>query len=754
LASGANKLFTPLQPTDNRLERLSIYTSQKIHLISIYNEIYEMDESFETVQYKWLNFQNNSCAGESMIDKIVEDQFGNIYLLTLNDGIRKIIHNNFPVKYYGTPKKEQNNIISLLPIKEENTILAGTFGNGLLVFDTLQRLKFHLKKLPNGETDISFSNIMKTGPHRYLLLQFHRNNAWIFNSLTLSIQSAPIQIAYKFGFYGKTVFNEKNIALVQYEDAFFRVFNGSAIKIQENILKVSFSFVGSTLYKNELLIGNNQFFEFYDTSNFTLRKKIPNKLNGGIRCITIDKLNNIYLGCDKGLVKMDSSGNTIWKLEKKDGLPDDCIYSIEQDENNDFWCSTNKGIFKITADKKIVVLRKEDGLQDNEFNTNVSYKTADGELYFGGVNGISAFHPDQINTDGENLQLLITDLKIDGETFFKDTAVWNLSSITLPYYQNNISINFTAFGAGNPDQYVYQYKMENVDASWTLDNLNGSARYTLQPGTYEFKMFASKSFDKNAKPLKVIKIRITAPFWKKIWFWVTAGLLLLGIIVFNINLYNKRKFAKKIIQLKEQQKIQEEKDRISKELHDNIGVQANAILHNATLLNDPQSNKDYLAGNLKETAKLMLVNLRETLWAMKSNDITAIDLWLRIINFMKQMGKNYTEIQFTIEGQAPEHKTIGSNKALHIVLVLQEAVNNAVKHAKARQIKMRSTINNKQWIIVLQDDGMGFILDLPTLKTDHYGISNMQQRAIDGKFELKFASTPGTGTQITVMQEL
>ena len=747
-------LNTTLEPIDKRLERLFIYKSKKFNLISIYNEVYEMDGAFKTIKSKWLNFQNTPCAGEAFIDQIKEDQFGNIYLLTLNDGFRKIISNNFPIKYYGIPQKDGNNIISLLANKDENTILAGTFGNGLLVFDTLQKLKFHLKKLPGGESNFSISSIVRIKENQYLLLQFHQKNAWLFNTATYTIQPVATSGNKFFGFFGTTLINEKNKALVQYESSFLKIDIGKNIIFKQFNTNEPIALIGSMLYKNELLTGNKEFLAFYDTSNFRIRKKIVITQIGGIRSIAKDKADNIYLGCDKGLLKIDSTGKQIWKLEKKDGLPDDCIYSIQPVENDEFWCSTNKGIFKLTTDKKIVVLRKEDGLQENEFNTNISFKDSKGELYFGGVNGVSAFYPDQINSIPENVQLMITDIKIDGEAYFRDTGVWNLTNITLPYNKNNISISFTAFGQGNPDQYVYQYKMETVDGNWTLDNLNGNARYTLQPGKYEFKMFASKSFDKNAKPLKILRIQITAPFWKKAWFWLGIGFLLLGFLAFNINLYIKRKFAKKLNVLQQQQKIQEERERISKELHDNIGVQANAILHNATLLSNPGSNKDHLAVNLKDTAKLMLVNLRETLWVMKSNDITAIELWLRIMNFTKQMGRNYSEIQFTIEGQAPENVIIGSNKALHIILVVQEAVNNAIKHADASQITISSIVSKTQWLIKLTDNGKGFIIDIEKLKTDNFGIMNMRQRAVEGQFDFNMSSILETGTTITLQYPL
>ncbi len=745
-ATGTFALKKELLPGSPQLERFSIYKSANTNLLSAYNNVYELNSDFSEIKYRWLNFQNLPCAGNSLIDNIRTDNYGNIYLLTVNDGFRKVISKNLPIKYFGIPGQENNNVISMYADKEENVIIAGTFGKGLLVFDTSQQLKFHLQNLPGGETDFSISSIIKQSNESYLLFQFNSTNTWIFNTHDYSIRKAAIKKpAVPFGFFGNTVFNDNKTALVVNEETIYKWNSTHAATL--NFLKHDQKpFYGSMFYKNELLAGNSEFLVFYDTGQLKIRRKIDVNQAGAIRCLAKDREENIFLGCIKGLMKIDSTGKNIWKLDKKDGLPDDCIYSIQQDAGNNIWCSTNKGIFKLTPDKNILVLRKEDGLQENEFNTNISFQAKDGEMFFGGVNGISSFYPGQINSAREKLDILITDIKIDGEPYFIDTAVWNMATITLPYNKNNISINFTAIGGGNPDQYVYQYKMDGVDGNWNLDNLNGIARYTLQPGTFYFKMYASKSFDKNARPLKELKIIITAPFWKRSWFILFSCLLIIGIIAFNINRYNRRKFNKKLNQVREQQRVQEERDRISKELHDNIGVQANAILHNATLLNTTGSNNEYLADNLKETAKLMLVNLRETLWAMKSSDIAAVELWLRIINFMKQMGRHYTSIGFKVEGTPPEGLIIPSNKALNIVLVLQELVNNAIKHADAAIISAISSYENNIWTISVKDDGKGFNLTAAGEKKESYGLANIAERAANAGFTVDIDTEPGKGT--------
>jgi signal transduction histidine kinase len=235
-----------------------------------------------------------------------------------------------------------------------------------------------------------------------------------------------------------------------------------------------------------------------------------------------------------------------------------------------------------------------------------------------------------------------------------------------------------------------------------------------------------------------------------------AGFLALVLSVFFT--YRFKKYQQKQTVIAEEKKKQnemavkdaeeKERKRIAAELHDNLGVQANAILHNSSLLNTENNSEKHVVANLQETAKEMLHNLRETLWAMKTADVTATDLWLRIINFMQQMGRHYTTIVFKVEGTTPNNFFIPSNKALNVVLVLQEAVNNAVKHAQATTITATSIPGPGSWTITIKDNGKGFDTSDTKEVKDHYGLQNMKERATASAITLSLTSHYGKGTVV------
>ena len=231
--------------------------------------------------------------------------------------------------------------------------------------------------------------------------------------------------------------------------------------------------------------------------------------------------------------------------------------------------------------------------------------------------------------------------------------------------------------------------------------------------------------------------------------YVIATLLLVAISIPIVIVYIRRQNKKQRLKNETAVKDAEEKERkrIAAELHDNIGVQANAILHNSSLLNGGEQDTDRLLNNLQETARDMLGNLRETVWALKKSDATCAETWLRLVNFVKQVKRNFEDIRFDIKGDNPGELPIASVKALHVIMVVKEAVNNAVKHAGASDIQVLSRYE-EEWTIVVSDNGKGFDSSALQGNIDSNGLANMQERAGAGQFKIDLHSIPHAGTCI------
>ena len=303
---------------------------------------------------------------------------------------------------------------------------------------------------------------------------------------------------------------------------------------------------------------------------------------------------------------------------------------------------------------------------------------------------------------------------------------------------------------------VYQKKGDNAQYIKALEKLLLTGDTIFQVRTAEKIAKLQTEFDVQKKEALIAKQQLD--LLKRNFLLYAAGIatfLLALYFVFRFRKY-KRKQQLLMEEKKQQHALQvkeaeeKERKRIAAELHDNLGVQANAILYNSSQLAAGSGNPVQIANDLQETAKEMLLNLRETLWAMKNSDVNAVQLWLRVINFMQQMGRHYTAIQFKVSGTAPKDFIIPANQALHMVLVIQETVNNAVKHAGAGMISAHSTLYEKGWTIVIQDDGSGFDIGKAMAEEDRYGLKHIQERALAGSFICQLESIPGNGTKTTL----
>lgn len=747
---------------DQPIGRCIILPWQNKTLISFSQHVYEFDTAKMALGAEMVNYQNEPLGGNATISKLVEDNFGNLCLGTVTNGIKKVIKNNYPVRYYGTLKKEDNNILCILPDKKNNRILAGTSGNGLLVFDTLQRLVKHIRTIPGDSLPKSFNCIIKDSKGNYLLFCNSDNRVWYLSDDLLRLSLFPTIAASGQGanidYFGNPLFQDEKMAITQSQGRLYRTsFDNN--NCTEYEFTTSYTMGG--LYDNGTIIShaNDELF-FLDAATFKELKRVPFKNTGYVRCFAKPArpagggaAGNIYMGSNKGIFKIDGEGRILAHLTKADGLPDECIYAMAFDENGSLWCSSNKGIFKINADNSILQLKKEDGLQENEFNTNVVAKAENGELYFGGVNGVSSFYPSSISSFKEKINLLVTRIRINNEEAFTDTAVWDINRINLPYYQNSLSFDFVAMSGNNPGQYIYQYRMEGIDERWIQNDGLQTVRYLLPPGKYTLKICASRFFDKDALPLKTIEITINPPFWKTWWFITGMILLAIALLAYSFNRYNKNKYQKKLAVLENEHRIQLERERISRDLHDSVGAYANAVLYNTELLQKESDDEERnaLMNDLKFASKDIITSLRETVWALKKDNYTAEECLLRMKNFIQALSRYYPHIQFKAEGEAPVGEILHHTKALHVVRIVQESVTNAIKHAAAKNITLSSNVGGDKWKLTVTDDGKGF--DYETIKETEpgNGLMNMKKRANESGIEFTVSSTPGSGTKVIVL---
>lgn len=327
-------------------------------------------------------------------------------------------------------------------------------------------------------------------------------------------------------------------------------------------------------------------------------------------------------------------------------------------------------------------------------------------------------------------------LKISGEALALSRKIKEIDMIctSLTLHAKNLH------DAGN-DKGAYQYENE-------LNNLL-AIRFS---GDLNSKISEAEAKFKNAETTHEKEVSILKEKKEKQIYIVSFLALIFvgGFAVYYLN--QKRKYHRKIEQLRMEQQVQEEKERLSRDLHDNLGSQLALLSNNVEHLDTTNKKKEQVDDDidrLKNTSKQLLQMLRETIWILNKEEVSIEDFFDKLIEYTSRYLQSYPKIHLEIEEKFSESAAINSNHTLQLFRICQEAINNACKYSDSDTIIIKGDSGNKGIQIVIEDKGIGF--DTSSIVAgDHYGLRNMKQRAESMGASLTIISAKEKGTIIEI----
>lgn len=239
-------------------------------------------------------------------------------------------------------------------------------------------------------------------------------------------------------------------------------------------------------------------------------------------------------------------------------------------------------------------------------------------------------------------------------------------------------------------------------------------------------------------------------------------LTLIGLLFYNQQKLKNRQLQKEnqlkdaLIKIETQNRLQEQRLRISRDLHDNIGAQLTFIISSLDNLKYGFQLPDKLSAKLRfisEFTTTTIYELRDTIWAMNKNEISLEDLQIRISNFVEQANTASENVSFSFESDDGLNTGIkfSSVDGMNIYRIIQEAMNNALKYANAQYIAIKIESDSQLLKISISDDGKGF--DSETVRMGN-GINNMNKRANDIGAEISIESIKNKGTKVNIVLPL
>ena len=749
------------QITDQPVSFSTLELTEEGYLIVIAERrMFEFDTACRC-QKEITTLNGEAIASTGTIPFVYQDKFKRIWVLTLDD-IKRIQNVEIPFEHL-TYSKEKNNFVRSIYIDEQfHFLVAGCYNGGIQLYDSSGKAAWNTPLMTKDVKDII--SIEKLYENFFLIMTLHKG-LYVLDIQTRQFQAIKIEetsrspLMMQDNAYSNNLqrLDDSTILLSTRSNVYRCIFRKNKMISVSALLHLlppyNYPLTCIMLAKDKSVwVGTESGVILKIDARGSL-KTILVPENYFVKCFAEDSVHDVWVGTEKGLFIYSALGKLLTKVTKETGLLSDIIYALlPADSGNNFFASTNLGISLISKDGKVKNFTKELGLQENEFNTQSCALSTTGKLYFGGINGITAFYPADLFSSHDTPFVYITRLVVNDSLYNSFSGVLTSDSIRLDYNQNHLQFDIAAIGLLNPNEYLYKYRMHGFEESWQTTHQPTGIRYTLQPGNFLLEINCSPVLSSNNIFRKRILITINVPWWQTWWFSALGLLMLISIIAIIAWRYNQRKYQKRISSLQLHSEIQNERERISKELHDNIGTQLSYISSNVDwMLDAPVSlsrEEEMLRlSAVNTTAKEMISDLRETIWAIKKESIQLYELADKLKVFIQAQRILKPLMEINITEDIAQNISFSPTEALNIFRICQEAIVNGMKHAEASKLSLFIRSGAKAgFSIEIEDNGKGFLQDAEY--KDHYGLENMRVRAFELGAKFSIISGNGNGSRI------
>ncbi|PIB35108.1 hypothetical protein BFP72_06720 [Reichenbachiella sp. 5M10] len=268
--------------------------------------------------------------------------------------------------------------------------------------------------------------------------------------------------------------------------------------------------------------------------HFTAGKHKQAINNDRIFAINEDAKGNIWLGTSTGVTKLNPGNGTVQRYYRQEGFPNDFVYSVLIDARDRVWMGTNKGIAVLDpSTERFVHYSHKDGLQNDEFNGKAAYQDVYGNFYFGGVDGINVFHPEDIRINPYQPKVHLESIELFNQPLSKN-AIYQ-DHYTFHSDENVLTFKYAANNFLNPSKVSYSYWMDGFDKQWRPVTKNQSITYTnLPPGKYTFRIKATNDNGVWGKNERWVWLTIIPPWYDQYWFKVVS---VFGIVMSALAFY-------------------------------------------------------------------------------------------------------------------------------------------------------------------------------------------------------------------------
>ncbi len=663
-----------------------------------------------TVKFKQINKDVNGINGlnDDVVWAIDGADANVLWIGTFKGGLNKYNRKSKKFSYYtsnaGIEGSISDNHIRSILDDENGFLWIGTYSGGLNIFNKSTGKSKHYVKISGDSTSIGANQVQS-------IFKDRDQNIWLatFGGGLNKLSYADIQ-SDRFSF--KRYMNNPNDPFSISDNRTYTIFQDS-----DGILWIG-TFGG----------GLNKFDS--KTERFISYKNIlgdeSSISDNRVMTIYEDSMHNLWIGTYGGSIqRLNRQTERFTRFNKKNKIGSSVVYGILEDNQKNLWMSTDNGLIKFnTQTENFTQYDLHDGLQSLEFSGGAYYKSKNGEMFFGGINGLNYFYPDSVLDNKFVPPIVISSVRI-----FNEPVRGERDTLVLSYSQNFFSFEFAALDYTNPSDNQYAYKLEGFEDDWRyVDSRRRIANYTnLLPGEYVFRVRGSNNDGVWNNDGAKIYLKILPPIWRTWWF-LTLSILFVAFIIYYLSTIRYRGLLA----------IEKLKGKLAADLHDNVGSGLTEISILSELATQQIQNSSQHLVSISDKARQLIDSMSDIVWMVNPQRDSFYHLILRLKDTYSDL-LNLAGISFkTSNLEELSSLKIPMEHRRNLFLMFKEGINNSIKHSKCKKITLEASLKRDELELILKDDGIGLNA---SDKSQGNGLLNMKNRAIAIGGELTITSS-------------
>ncbi|MCP5028630.1 MAG: GGDEF domain-containing protein, partial [Actinomycetia bacterium] len=454
--------------------------------------------------------------------------------------------------------------------------------------------------------------------------------------------------------------------------------------------------------------------------------------------LLVDGSGVLWVGTQAGLNRLEDPSAEpaearFRRYSEQDGLPSNLIRAIEADSEGFLWLATDRGLSRFdprTASFK--TYDRSHGLQDDEFNHNAHYRSAGGELFFGGPNGVNTFFPDRIEDNTFVPPIVLTSFLKLNQPFDLGRPIYQVDEVRLDYRDTVISFEFAALEYTAPQKNRYAYLLEGLTEDWIdLGNTPQATFTSLAPGRYVLRIKGSNNDGVWNEEGVELAIAVAPPPWKSWWAYTLYVLALAAVLVGFLRSQQRKVERQRAIaeleragaereravsrQLREVDKLKDEFlantshelrtplngiTGLAESLIDGVaGEVPAAVKSNLSMIVQSGRRLGHLVGDILDFSKLRHKSLELDPRPVDLRPMVEVVLTLS----RPLVGSKELELASTVPADLPA--VMADENRLQ--QILHNLVGNAVKFTESGSVEVSATADDERVVVRVTDTGIG-----------------------------------------------